>query len=759
MFVLLGLCSHAATEPKFARSSNDGDKVDYPSFAGSASAPNERRSIVALAIALTLAAVIARTVSLHTVAVNGVLPLLMGSIIVTELLSAALFSALLLETGTIAFAYAAAGYLLSGFLAIPYLLTFPNVFVFGILLGGGRQSALELWILWHAAYPVLIACSALSQRGRVRRAEHPRKLLTITVVACALVTIGCFAAVLRWGEAVPSLIDGSAFTPLMTLGALPVLCALDLLAIAAIGYCTGFRTRTYAWLAVAVYASLLDAILGVTAARYTSGWYAGKILAFISSATIIGVFLYAVIRLYHDLARAYFELERVREREAAELAHEPRRAIDETTGLPNRREFRARLAQAIAAPEARSGVSAVIVADVDRFKVINDAIGHEGGDRFLQAVASRLTAAATGAFIARSTGDEFSILLTGVRDRDDVATYARRLLKAASAPVIIYGREFALSVSIGVALFPDDAQTADELIRSADIAMYEAKAAGRAAVTFFSSAMRDVQIERGLLETEIRAALRSDAFQLEYQPIVHIETGRVNGAEALLRWAHPTRGQVSPALFVDVAENAGLMGKLGSWVLREGIRQRARWNSFDRDFRLALNVSAGQLADRDFALLLGRTLAGEHVAPSAIELEITESIAMEGSTVAEQMRRCLALGVRFSLDDFGTHYSSLSYLQRLSVERIKIDRSFITELPGNGKDGAIAKAVIQLAHSLGRTVVAEGVEDNRQLAWLREAGCDFAQGYFIAKPMTAVQFERWMVVRAQGKAARHNRAG
>ena len=733
--------------------------MNYPSFAGSASAPNERRSIGVLVIGLTLVAIIARTIPFRTEAVHGFLPMLMGSIIVTELLSAALFSALLLETGAVAFAYAAAAYFLSGLLAVPYLLTFPDVFVSGTLFGADRQSALELWIAWHAAYPLLIACSALAQRVPLRRTKHPRVVLLLTVASCVALTAGCALAVLRWGGEVPTLIVGSEFTARTTLVALPVLCLLDVLAIVAVAVCTGLRTRTNAWLAVAVYASMLDAILGVTAARYTSGWYTGKALAFISSATIVGVFLYAVMRMYHDLAGASFELERVREREAAELAGEAPRALDETTGLPNRREFRARLAQVISTQDEREGISAVLVVDVDRFKVINDALGHEGGDRFLRAVGDRLTAAAAGAFVTRSSGDEFTVLLARVRDRDDVAVFARRLLKAASIPVIVSGREFALSVSIGIALFPGDAQTADELIHSADIAMYEAKSAGRGTVAFFSSAMREAQIERGLLETEIRAALRSDAFQLEFQPIIEIAGGRVHGAEALLRWTHPTRGQVSPALFVGVAEHAGLMGKLGSWVLREGIRQRARWQSFDPNFTLALNVSAGQLQDHDFALLLGRTLATERVAPGAIELEITESIAMEGAVVAEQMAHCLALGVRFSLDDFGTHYSSLSYLQRLSVECIKIDRSFITDLPGNRKDAAIVKAVIELAHSLGRTVVAEGVEDGRQLAWLRDAGCDFVQGYFTAKPMTVANFDRWMATRPHGNASRHNRAG
>ncbi|HTU82396.1 MAG TPA: bifunctional diguanylate cyclase/phosphodiesterase, partial [Candidatus Acidoferrales bacterium] len=447
-----------------------------------------------------------------------------------------------------------------------------------------------------------------------------------------------------------------------------------------------------------------------------------------------------------------------RDREAAAFAQVHAGTSDETTGLPTRAEFRSRLASAIAAPDIR-GVIAVLVCDVDRFKVVNDAIGHEGGDLFLRAVADRIRAAAADAFVARSSGDEFTIILSGAHDRDDVATFARRVLKAAALPVIVGGREFALSVSIGVALFPGDAETAPELIRSADIAMYEAKTAGRGSVRFFSQAMRENQIERGLIETDLRAALRSDAFRLDFQPIIDLRTGRVQSAEALLRWTHPSRGPVSPALFIGIAEGAGLMTNLGSWVLREGIRQRASWRSYDRTFRLALNVSAGQLADPDFALLLSRVLRTEGVEPGAIELEITESVAMEGATVDEQMRRCMGMGVRFSLDDFGTHYSSLSYLQRLSVERVKIDRSFIAGLPNDVKDAAIAKAVIELAHSLGRSVVAEGVENARQLAWLQRAGCDFAQGYFLGRPMGADQFDSWIGQRARENASRQTVAG
>jgi diguanylate cyclase (GGDEF)-like protein len=845
--------------------------MNYPDLALASAARFDRRlSLVVLGV-LTLVAVAALATQLRSVPVHGILPLVMGFVIVTELLSSALFLMLLVRSHLGAAAFAAAAYLLSATLSFPYLLFFPNVFARAVPLGGNLQTSFEFWIAWHAAYPIALIGYALTLRWYSRPVTHPVRVAVAAVAASLCLALFVVWSVMAVGGRV-ALLQGTNFTPLARDAIMPALCALDLLAIGVLWVCTRLQSALHVWLGVALYASVLDVVLGISPARYSSGWYAGKFLALTASGTIVILFLSVFSRMYGDAIRAYDELGRARERDAEaredqrrhqeqllrqagsvanvgtweldlrsgalawsdalyEMFNVPHRSVitieaylarvhpadrekaraffqppfadeptfshrliagdgtvraiegrmeclrspdgsletcfgtivdrterasietrlrealetDATTALPNRATARAHLVETLSHREiADSSLLALLVIDVDRMKLVNDAIGHSGGDRFLEIVAERLREAAGSAYVARASGDEFYVIVERCEHRDDAAVFGRRLLKTVSAATTVFNREFAISMSIGIAMYPADGITEDELIRCADIAMYEAKGAGGNAVRFFSSGMRDEQIENAALESEIRAALRAAQFHLEYQPIVSAQNGELFGVEALLRWLHPTRGPVSPQVIIEIAERSGLMGRLGAWILSEGIRQRALWAP--RTLTMALNVSASQLQNPDFTLLLGRMLSSNGVEPSAIELELTESAAMEGALVADQMRSCISLGIRFALDDFGTHYSSISYLQRLAVDRIKIDRTFVRELPSNKRDAAIVRALIALAHSLGRTVIAEGVEDQRQLAWLREAGCDFVQGYAIARPMTAAAFERWMAL-------------
>ena len=852
--------------------------MNYPGLAEASSADLHARRLSLVVIgAMSAVALFAFSVRLTTVPVHGILPLVMGFIIVTELISATLFFSLVMRSRLPAAAFAAAAYLLSTTLAFPYLLYFPNVFGRGVPFGGTVQDSFAFWIAWHAGYALALIGYALTLRYGQRDARRPALIAWFTVAAVFAFDALVIVFVLRGGVHA-RLIAGNSFTPLSQWIVMPSLCVLDLIALAVLWACTRLRSALHAWLAVAIYASLLDIVLGILSPRYTSGWYTGKFLALVSSATMVLLFLSVFSRMYRDAIRAYDELGRAREidaelREKAraqqarvlsqagsyakvgaweydprsgeirwsnelyEMFALPRRSVisretyvarvhpddrvralalfdpagrepksfahrfiagdgsirtiegraefmadphgeaerwfgtvvdrtehanveqrliealerDPTTGLPNRAAARNHIGDLLARRTSEEGQPqpfAVLALDVDRMKIVNDALGHVGGDRYLEMLGKRLQDAAAGAFVGRSSGDEFLILLERSAQREDVMAFSRRLLKAASIATIIFGREFALSVSIGIALFPIDGVTADELIRCADFAMYEAKASGRNTLRFFSTGMRDERIENAVLEGEIRTALKMQQFHLEYQPIVDARSGALFGAEALLRWMHPTRGPVSPQVVVDIAERSGLMGRLGAWVLREGIRQRSLWAR--GGFTMTLNVSASQLQNQDFTLLLGRMLASSGVSPAAIELEVTESAAMEGALVADQMSACLSMGVHFALDDFGTYYSSISYLQRLAVDRIKIDRSFVRELPHNERDAAIVRALIQLAHNLGRTVIAEGVEDQRQLAWLRDADCDYVQGYAIARPMTAAAFERWMALPGNG---------
>ncbi|HEX6295076.1 MAG TPA: EAL domain-containing protein [Burkholderiales bacterium] len=411
---------------------------------------------------------------------------------------------------------------------------------------------------------------------------------------------------------------------------------------------------------------------------------------------------------------------------------------DPLTGLPNRRLLEDRLTQALALGQRHRSQTAVMFVDLDRFKTINDSLGHAVGDALLKEVAGRLAAQLrTGDTICRIGGDEFVVVLPEIKRSSDLAQVAQKVIEQLSQPVVIEEREVIVTPSIGIAVFPDDGRDAESLIRNADAAMYHAKELGRANYQFFTEQMNQAASRRLALESDLRRALGRDELRVHYQRIVEAKTGRVAGHEALVRWQHPERGLVLPGEFIQLAEETGLILRIGEWVLREA----CRWATFigaERDLQVAVNLSPRQFNDPRLPDMVARALRETGLPPGLLELEITESTAMrETDATLGTLKRLKQLGVSIAIDDFGTGYSSLAYLKRFTVDKVKIDRTFVAEAPGDRDQGAIVPAVVALAHALGIRVIAEGVETEAQRAFLEGCGCDYLQGYLAGRPVDA----------------------
>ena len=406
---------------------------------------------------------------------------------------------------------------------------------------------------------------------------------------------------------------------------------------------------------------------------------------------------------------------------------------DQLTGLPNRLLFRDRLSQELASAADGHQRGALMYVDLDHFKKINDTVGHNGGDQVLQIVAQRLRACIKEVdTVARLGGDEFTLILRNVGTAESAHRIASRVSEALQEAVNIGGRDHHVGASIGITLFPDDATVLDELMRNADLAMYRAKSDGRARVVFYNREMQ--RMPALVAESGLHNALQRREFSLYYQPQYALGTGKLSGLEALLRWQPPREAMRYPGQFVPAAEQSGLIVDIGAWVLEAGCEQMAEWSAAKvAPPRLALNVSVFQLRQPDFHKLVRRTLERTGVAPDRLEFELTESVFADEDALAT-LHKLSALGVYLSLDDFGTGYSSLGYLRAHPVQSIKIDRSFIEEVATNLTAATLAETMITMAHALGKKVVAEGVETMQQLEFLRERRCDFAQGFFLARP-------------------------
>lgn len=433
-------------------------------------------------------------------------------------------------------------------------------------------------------------------------------------------------------------------------------------------------------------------------------------------------------------------------RKAAEthLAHIARH--DALTGLPNRTMYRDRLHAQI----AREGRATLFLIDLDRFKFINDTRGHRAGDQLLERVAERIAGTlGPNDSAARLGGDEFAVIAAGVGDEAAAATRAAGLIAALSRTYRLDHHDLVLSASVGISMAPRDGATPDELLRTADLAMYEAKAAGGNGYRFFNPEMNRRAQDAATLEAELHLAIERGEFMAHYQPMIEARTGEVVSAEALLRWAHPTRGLLAPAAFLPAAEETGLVIPIGHWMLREACRRQVRWQAEGVPVpRVSVNLSALQFQREDMAHVIASVIAETGISPGALEIEIVESVLLTNrAAVADTLREIRAMGVRVAIDDFGTGYSSLQYLRDLPVDMLKIDRSFVSGLPESAKDAAIIAAITGLAHDLGLEIVAEGVETEDQELMLRTIGCDRLQGYHLQRPCAAGMLARSLTER------------
>ncbi len=417
---------------------------------------------------------------------------------------------------------------------------------------------------------------------------------------------------------------------------------------------------------------------------------------------------------------------------------------DALTGLPNRVLLEDRLSQAIVRSERDARPFAVMLLDLDRFKLINDSFGHRAGDELLKEVARRLNGIVRSAdTVARLGGDEFVLVLGDTADRAEIDAIARRVVEALEHPVMIADVSVHASPSIGIAFYPQDAGTAEAVVAHADAAMYVAKQRGRGNVQYFEAAMAGVMQDRVRLESELHDALAQGQLEMHYQPKVDTATGLVHGAEALIRWRHPLRGMVPPGDFIPLAEECGVIAAIGEWVIREACRQARAWQVAGLPaLRVAVNVSATQFRSGNLAKVVSCALAEAGLEARYLEIELTETAVMtnpeESIEILEQLSR---MGVLVAVDDFGTGYSSMSYLRRLPIDKLKIDRSFIDEILSRPDDASIVGAIISLAHSLRLKVVAEGVETHEQLGFLKELGCDQYQGFHFSAALAARDFE------------------
>jgi diguanylate cyclase (GGDEF)-like protein/PAS domain S-box-containing protein len=429
---------------------------------------------------------------------------------------------------------------------------------------------------------------------------------------------------------------------------------------------------------------------------------------------------------------------------------------DSLTGLPNRVLFRDRLGQAMARAKRHGQPMALMFLDLDRFKFVNDELGHEAGDLLLQHVAQTLGAClresdslarndALPHTLSRLGGDEFTLIVENVGSAEDAAHIARRMLEALAEPFVIGEEELVVTASIGISIYPADDVDLDTLIRHTDMAMYRSKSLGRATYSFFSEDLSAAVTARVSLEASLRRAVEREEFVLHFQPKADLRSGKVTGVEALVRWQRPGHGLVPPDRFVNVLEDTGLILPVGAWVIRAACAQLGTWDRLGLPpIALAVNLSARQFRHLYLASLIEDSLRMHQIDPARLEIELTESLLMEDN---ESTRAMLAsfrrLGVRLAIDDFGTGHSSLSYIRKFSIDSLKIDRSFVQSLPDNGEDTAICSAVIALGRNMKMKVVAEGVETMEQAQVLRELGCDEVQGWWISRPMPGADFASW----------------
>lgn len=577
---------------------------------------------------------------------------------------------------------------------------------------------------WKTVYPLLgglavaLICFVLNRRGHTARAT----LLLLT-------SITAMSWMLMWWG------DGLKDAALL---AFPVLLIMA-------GLLVGKRGYYLLW------ASMMG-LLAVLTWATTKGWRASPTLPrdpvelWRDVSLILFVGGLAVWTVVNDMHKTLLKL---REQVVKVTASQKQLAYlsqhDALTGLPNRSMGRDHIQQAITNATRHQSRVALLFVDLDNFKAVNDSLGHAMGDAFLKQVATRLAASVRKSdIVARQGGDEFVIGLTDIATVEDVSKAASTVQASLGRSIFLGDTELSAACSIGIALFPDDGADYESLLREADIAMYQAKEAGRNTCRFFDPAMNANIQSNLLLLSNMRAALERSEFVLHYQPVVDLATGALVGAEALVRWQHTPHTLVPPGDFIPAAEKSGLIVELGEWVLREACRQMVVWQAGGRDhFVMAVNLSPVQFRRGNIETVVAAALQQSGMNPACLELEITEStLVQDTETFIASLQHLKALGVKISIDDFGTGYSNLSYLQRFAVDKLKIDQSFVKRLQQGPQDRAIVTAIIQMAKSLNLSTTAEGIEDDATRQILVELGCGLGQGYFFARPVPAVEFDQ-----------------
>jgi diguanylate cyclase (GGDEF)-like protein len=447
-------------------------------------------------------------------------------------------------------------------------------------------------------------------------------------------------------------------------------------------------------------------------------------------------------RLAENVSFALDNFARADEKAKADARIEYLASHDSLTGLPNREMFNQLLHFAIEAARRYERQFAVLFIDLDRFKIINDSLGHEAGDALLIEVANRLRRELRSSdIVARLGGDEFVVILEQTADRGDIEAITRKLLSAVGQSVQLSGHECHTTASIGIAMFPADGSDVHTLTKNADMAMYLAKEDGKNDFRFFTREVKMQSIERLTLETSLRHALARNEFSLHYQPKVDLVTRQITGVEALLRWTHPERGVLPPAQFIPIAEETGLIVPIGRWVLKEACAQNMAWQRRRlRPVSIAVNLSPRQFVDEGLLHDIDEALAASGMSPVLLQLEVTESMVMRNVPRALKVLDAVqSRGIRLAIDDFGTGYSSMLLMKQFPIDTIKIDRSFVRDLPDDSEDQAIAQAIISMGKALGMTVVAEGVETPEQETFLRSHGCDEMQGFLFSRPVPEKQ--------------------
>jgi len=494
--------------------------------------------------------------------------------------------------------------------------------------------------------------------------------------------------------------------------------------------------------------SAFHGIVAVTGARsgaalpLLSRGQAVGVLLFMSTElnTFTSEFVEILQRLAANVSFALENFDRTEEKERAEERIRYLATHDNLTDLPNRAMFNQLLGFSLKAARRYHRQCAVLFIDLDRFKIINDSLGHAAGDALLVEMAARLRSGVRASdVVARLGGDEFVVLLEGIEDSKQAATTASHLLSAICKPLELNGHECRVTASIGIAIFPDDGADEQTLMKNADSAMYLAKQGGKNDIRIFSKEIETQSIDRLTMETGLRHALDRNELRLHYQPKLNVATGQIAGVEALLRWCHPDLGELAPNRFIPLAEETGLIVPVGRWVMKTACAQNMAWQRQGLPaISMAINVSPRQFSDENLLQDINDALSSSGMDPALLQVEITESMVMLNVERAIQLLDAIrSQGVRLAIDDFGTGYSSMSVMKRFPIDTIKIDRSFVRELPENTEDRAIAQAIIGMGKALGLTIVAEGVETNEQQEFLRELACDEIQGFLFSKPVVA----------------------